>query len=111
MGGVPNLGVFPYILAIHASNKTEIKIQTDVDKIIPGNASYRQSAFFFGDDNTTIMVGIFEFRSDGKCTYHNIYGSAVKSVTMANNGVVTITFPTTAYDNFMIMSGAYLCEL
>ena len=90
-----------YILRFRVDGTNTFTIKTRYGEFA-GKGQSRQTVSVFGCDNWTIIRGAMVVGDNGTCKWDGTSGVAVEPSETA--GAVTVTLPTTAYDEFVLMS-------
>lgn len=70
--------------------------------VMDGAGNTRQSVFLFGNDNGTLIQGVFGIDNAGRVTWNGTAG--VSGVADTATGILTVTLPYVAYDRFVLLS-------
>lgn len=88
-----------YAISIRVSGGNTISFKGRFDSV--GSSGTRQPVKIFGSDNYVAIDGMLTVSSDGTCIWS---GEGNVTATMNSSGIVTVTLPNNAYDDFVLMS-------
>lgn len=91
-----------YIRRAVISGSRQLRLQSRFSKM-EGAGNNRQSVFLFGNDNHTLISGVLGVSDAGGVKWNGTSG--VTAAANTATGIVTVTLPYVAYDQFVLISG------